>query len=78
MWVSCSSHRARAKLDALVGSKLPSYGVWPKRKDGTTDWPRGEFYQVPDEFRDAIGQIKGLRVMAREPRGEIFRRGWGL
>jgi hypothetical protein len=75
IWVSCSSHRARKALQQIVPDLGASFGVWPLHKDGTAaGWPRGEYFQVSPEHRAAIERVKGLRVMASAPRGDIFRR----
>lgn len=68
MWVSVNSHRARGKLRDLVGDLGPGHGSWPPG-----DWPHGEFYNVDEKHADAIRRIKGLRIMAREPR-HLFQR----
>jgi len=62
VWVSVTSHRARAKLAGLLGDALgPEYRAWPR-----DSWPHGEYYKV-DDCRALYG-IKGLRVLAGSPR----------
>jgi len=59
----------------IVADLGPSWGTWPLNKDGTVvGWPRGEFYQVASEHSAEIEKTKGLRVLARAPRGDLFRR----
>lgn len=75
-WISVGSHRARGAVKRL-GVGGASYGVWPLDKDGRiSGWPRGEYYKVGPELAEKCRSVKGVRVMANPPRGEIFRR-WG-
>jgi hypothetical protein len=68
IWVSVSSHRARHVLERTVGRRTPEYGVW------TETGPRGEYHCVPRRHAKALKGIKGITVLARRPKGEIFRR----
>jgi hypothetical protein len=68
VWVSVTSHRARAKLAALAGPLGPGYGRWP---DGGQC--AGEYFPVRAELSDSVGKVKGLRVLRAEP-ASLFRR----
>lgn len=74
VWVSCGSHRARGKLDRLAEAErlgtLVSWGTWPK----SGGWPRGEYYQMPARLRGQLERIKGVRILAGEPAGKLFKR----
>lgn len=70
VWISCHSHRARAKLRAVCGD-IPSFGIWPPK-----GWPRGEYFRATPEQAERLRDVKGLRVMANAPRGgRLFERG---
>lgn len=63
-WVSVSSHRARQRLDQLVGGLGQSYGRWPSK-----GWPSGEYYELPAHH---VIDIKGVRVL-RKPPNDLFK-----
>lgn len=75
VWVSVNSHRARHHLQSIAGDETGhSYGVWPVDKDGHVGWPRGEYYLVPVTHTDRIASTKGLTILKRRPKGDLFRR----
>lgn len=47
-----------------------SWGAWPK----SGGLPRGEYYQLPARLREQLERIKGVRILAGEPAGKLFKR----
>ena len=70
MWVKCNSHRARHSLARLFGDLGLGAG-WCRWPSG--EWPSGEYFEVPEEYREAVARIKGLTILARKPK-DLMRR----
>ena len=75
VWVSTTSRRSRSRLRMALcaageNGPGPEYGSWP---EGGT--PRGSYFEVPARHAEAIGRIKGARVLRSAPK-DLFKR-WG-
>jgi hypothetical protein len=58
VFVRTKSHRARHKLDALLGYHPPYYWTW---EDG------GEFAKIPADKLDEARKIKGITKARKKP-----------
>jgi hypothetical protein len=76
-WISVLSHRGRGQAEQVMKTQFElelgtEYGVYPEKG---TRIARGEYYQVPARTTGVLGEIKGVRVLTREPSGgRLFKR----
>jgi hypothetical protein len=64
VWVNCSSHRAHDRIARVIGSKPEDFFTMPSFR---------HYLRVPAQFADEIRNIKGVRVLRKQPAPKMYR-----